>query len=139
MPADQPRTRTVGCKTTDSEYERLAAVAEDDGQTLGEWVREVLLERVDGRKPSVIEETVLGEVLALRTILLNLPGAPALADERLSAPGDAWSRNASANLLVFVPNALTGPGGWPGLGVGICGCPALRRGKGGAVDVIASD
>jgi hypothetical protein len=39
--------------------------------TLGEWVREVLLERADGRKPSVIEETLLAEVLALRTILLN--------------------------------------------------------------------
>jgi hypothetical protein len=28
MPADQPRTRTVGCKMTDSKYERLTAVAE---------------------------------------------------------------------------------------------------------------
>jgi hypothetical protein len=72
MPADQPRTRTVGCKMTDSEYERLAAVAESDGMTLGEWVREVLRERADGRKPSVIEETLLAETLALRTILLNL-------------------------------------------------------------------
>ena len=71
MPADQPRTRTVGCKMTDSEYERLAAEAEGDGMTLGEWVREVLLERADGRKPSVIEETLLAETLALRTILLN--------------------------------------------------------------------
>ncbi len=72
MPADQIRNRTVGCKMTDSEYERLSAVVETEGMTLGEWVREVLLERVDGRKPSVIEETLLAEVLALRTILLNL-------------------------------------------------------------------
>jgi hypothetical protein len=57
---------------SDSEYERLTAVAEGDGMTLGEWVREVLLERADGRKPSVIEETLLAETLALRTILLNL-------------------------------------------------------------------
>jgi hypothetical protein len=71
MSADQPRNRTVGCKMTDSEYERLSAVAEGDGMTLGEWVREVLLERADGRKPSVIEETLLAETLALRTILLN--------------------------------------------------------------------
>ena len=28
MLADQPRNRTVGCKMTDSEYERLAAVAD---------------------------------------------------------------------------------------------------------------
>jgi hypothetical protein len=71
MPADQIRNRTVGCKMTDNEYERLAAVAEGEGMTLGEWCREVLLERADGRKPSVIEETLLAEVLALRTILLN--------------------------------------------------------------------
>lgn len=72
MSADQPRNRTVGCKMTDSEYEKLAAVAEQDGQTLGEWCREVLLERAEGRKPSVIEETLLAETLALRTILLNV-------------------------------------------------------------------
>jgi hypothetical protein len=72
MPADQIRNRTVGCKMSDSEYERLSAVVESEGMTLGEWCREVLLERIDGRKPSVTEETLLGEVLALRTILLNL-------------------------------------------------------------------
>lgn len=53
MPAEQlpprARTRTVGCKMTDSEYGCLAAVAEGDGMTLGERVREVLLERADGR------------------------------------------------------------------------------------------
>jgi hypothetical protein len=56
MPADQLRNRTVGCKMNDSEYEKLARVAEQDGQTLGEWCREVLLERAEGRKPTVIEE-----------------------------------------------------------------------------------
>ena len=71
MSADQLRNRTVGCKMGESEYEKLAAVAEQDGMTLGEWVREVLLERMEGRKPTVIEETVLAETLALRTILLN--------------------------------------------------------------------
>lgn len=75
MSTDQPqraRNRTVGCKMTDSEAERLTAVAEGDGMTLGEWVREALLERMEGRKPSVIEETLLAETLALGTILLNL-------------------------------------------------------------------
>jgi hypothetical protein len=74
MSADQlprARTRTVGCKMSESEYEKLAGVAEQDGQTLGEWCREVLLERAEGRKPSAIEEALLAEVLALRTILLN--------------------------------------------------------------------
>lgn len=65
------RNRTVGCKMSESEYEKLTAVAESEGMTLGEWVREVLLERMEGRKPTVIEEAVLAETLALRTILLN--------------------------------------------------------------------
>jgi len=75
MCADQlprARNRTVGCKMSESEYEELAAVGEGDGMTLGEWCREVLLERMEGRKPTVIEETLLAEVLALRTILLNV-------------------------------------------------------------------
>lgn len=57
---------------TDREYERLAVVAEGNGMTLGERCREVLLERVDGCKPSVMEETLPAVTLALRTILLNL-------------------------------------------------------------------
>src|SRR5579885_1351025 len=61
MPADQIRNRTVGCKMTDSEAERLTAVAEGDGMTLGEWVREVLLERADGLGllPSVRREVYM--------------------------------------------------------------------------------
>jgi hypothetical protein len=90
MPADQPRTRTVGCKMTDNEYERLSAVAEGDGMTLGEWVREVLLERADGRKPSVIEETLLAEVLALRTILLNVHFTAAKGEGRISGRGGTF-------------------------------------------------
>jgi RHS repeat-associated protein len=55
-----------------NEQERFAKfISEQDGQTLGEWCREMLLEQAEGRKPSVIEETVLAETLALRTILLN--------------------------------------------------------------------
>ena len=71
MPAEQLRTRTVGCKMTDAEYERLNATAEERGITLGEWCREVLLQHTNGTKPITVEETVLAELLALRTILLN--------------------------------------------------------------------
>ncbi len=71
LPTEQVRNRTAGCKVTDSEYERLTAIAQQSGQTLGEWCRAVLLERAEGRKPSVAEESLLAEVLALRTILLN--------------------------------------------------------------------
>jgi len=71
MGTDQLRNRTVGCKMSDAEYERLVAVAEREGLTLGEWCRDVLLERANGRKAKPVEETLLAEVIALRTILLN--------------------------------------------------------------------
>ena len=71
MGTDQLRNRTVGCKMSDAEYEQLVAVAEREGLTLGEWCRDVLLERANGRKAKPVEETLLAEVIALRTILLN--------------------------------------------------------------------
>jgi len=71
MTADQLRTRTVGCKMSDAEYERLNATAGEQGVTLGEWCREVLLQHTNEAKPITVEETVLAELLALRTILLN--------------------------------------------------------------------
>jgi len=47
MPADQLRSRTVGCKMTEAEHERLNATAEEQGVTLGEWCREVLLQHAN--------------------------------------------------------------------------------------------
>jgi len=79
MSTDQPqraRNRTVGCKMTESEYEKLAAVAEGDGMTLGEWVREVLLERMEGRKATVIEEAVLAETRAGLPKSTAVPACP---------------------------------------------------------------
>jgi RHS repeat-associated protein len=72
MPAEEVRHRTVGCKVTEGEYAKLAALAEQEGRRLGEWARAVLLERAAGHKASVAEESLLAEVLALRTALLNL-------------------------------------------------------------------
>jgi hypothetical protein len=74
---------------TDAECERLTALAEREGLTLSEWCREGLLERADGAKPNGAEETVLAEVLALRTILLNVfyqlaQGVPLTAEEMQS-------------------------------------------------------
>jgi hypothetical protein len=56
---------------TEAECEQLIAVAEREGNTLSEWCREVLLRHVSAQKTRPLEETLLGEVIALRTILLN--------------------------------------------------------------------
>ncbi len=61
------RTKSIGTKVTEEEYARLEALA--GGQRLSEWVRRVLLSAAE---PSAAEPIVLAELLALRTILLNL-------------------------------------------------------------------
>jgi hypothetical protein len=60
------RTKSISTKVTDEEYAQMEALA--GGQTISEWAREVLLRAA---KSNVTEHTVLAEVLALRTILLN--------------------------------------------------------------------
>ena len=66
------RTRSIGTKVTTEEYAQIVRVAE--GHTLSEWVREVLLGMV---APQPADHVVLAEVLALRTIVLNLQFAVA--------------------------------------------------------------
>ena len=72
------RTRSVGTKLTDEEYARLESLAAARGVTPGEWVRELVLRafpKTETGQPAaeatVAEQTVLSEVLALRTILIN--------------------------------------------------------------------
>jgi hypothetical protein len=61
------RTKSVSTKVTDEEYAQFEALAGE--QTISEWARDVLLKAT---KPKAGEQTVLAEVLALRTILLNI-------------------------------------------------------------------
>jgi hypothetical protein len=61
------RTKTVSTKVTDEEYAQFEALAGE--QTISEWARDVLLKAT---KPNAGEQTVLAELLALRTILLNI-------------------------------------------------------------------
>jgi hypothetical protein len=61
------RTKSISTKVTDEEYAQFEALAGE--QTISEWVRDVLLKAT---KSNAGEHTVLAEVLALRTILLNV-------------------------------------------------------------------
>src|SRR6267378_8476667 len=62
-----PRTKSISTKVTDKEYAQLKALAGE--QTISERSRGALLKAT---KPTASEQTVLAEVLALRTILLNV-------------------------------------------------------------------
>jgi hypothetical protein len=61
------RTKSISTKVTDEEYAQFEALAGE--QTISEWARDVLLKAT---KPNAGEQAVLAEVLALRTILLNI-------------------------------------------------------------------
>jgi hypothetical protein len=61
------RTKSVSTKVTEKEYAEFEALAGE--QTISEWARDVLLKAV---KPNTCEQTILAEVLAFRTVLLNL-------------------------------------------------------------------
>src|SRR6266446_2525453 len=61
------RTKSISTKVTHEEYAQFEVLAGE--QTISEWAREVLLKAT---KPNAGEQTMLAEVLALRTILLNI-------------------------------------------------------------------
>ena len=61
------RTKSISTKVTDEEYAQFEALAGE--QTISEWARDVLLKAT---KLNAGDQTVLAEVLALRTILLNI-------------------------------------------------------------------
>jgi predicted RNA-binding Zn ribbon-like protein len=62
------RTKSIGTKVTPEEYERVRALA--GGQPISEWVRAALLDAAAHEAEA--DSVVLAELLALRTILLNL-------------------------------------------------------------------
>ena len=74
------RTKSIGTKVTPEEYDRIHALAGD--QPISEWARGALLKAADA---STADSIMLAELLALRTILLNLhfhlcSGSPVTAD-----------------------------------------------------------
>ncbi len=66
------RTKSITSKVTEEEYARLEAMAAASGQSMSEWVREVLVGHQERSAAESHEEVLLAEVLGLRTILLNL-------------------------------------------------------------------
>ena len=69
------RTKSLGTKVSEGEYARLEALASARGQSISELIRSVLLEEIaspNGHRDTVAEQTLLAEVVGLRTILLNL-------------------------------------------------------------------
>jgi len=68
------RTKSVGTKVSEAEFALLEERARGAGMRLGEWVREALLSAPAESQQSGPDsgEVALAEVLALRSLLLNL-------------------------------------------------------------------
>ena len=65
------RTKSVGTKVSEAEFALLEERARVAGMRLGEWVREALLSAPAESGPDS-GEVALSEILALRSLLLNL-------------------------------------------------------------------
>ena len=82
-PPRQLRVRSVGTKLSEAEYAQCERSAARRGLTLGEWCRQALLEAAEGPAQAPEVEAILGEILALRKIVINL-----LYGERAGEPLD---------------------------------------------------
>jgi hypothetical protein len=66
------RTKSVSTKVSEAEFAVLEEHARLAGLTLSEWVRDVLLAAPVEPGAELASEAVLAEVLALRSLFLNL-------------------------------------------------------------------
>jgi hypothetical protein len=69
-PARISRHRTASTKLTEAEYAQVEQIAEERGQWLSEWVREVILGAVrEHRAPQTV--AMFTELQAIRLLLIN--------------------------------------------------------------------
>src|ERR1700691_6603210 len=74
------RTRSVGTKVTNDEFESLTVRARKDGQTLSEWARDVLLRESRGEDRNF---DLTCEVVGLQLLLMNVL-APLARGEKMT-------------------------------------------------------
>jgi hypothetical protein len=73
------RTKSIGFKVSEEEYAQLETAAQRNGQTLGEWCREVMLYASDADQ----HDPALAEIVGVRLLLVNVL-RPLAAGEKLS-------------------------------------------------------
>jgi len=65
-------SRSVTAKVTDQEFAEIEQLTAGSNRNISEWVRECLLREIQRPRSSAEHEALLAEVLALRSIMLNL-------------------------------------------------------------------
>ncbi|MGA7413103.1 MAG: hypothetical protein WBW33_21680 [Bryobacteraceae bacterium] len=111
------RTRSVGTKVTEEEYARLEELAGETGLRLSECVRSILRDRLERAGSTDREDMVLAELLALRTILVNLLLASAKKEATTAADLRAMIERADASKWERARQAVeqprtASPGDW---------------------------
>jgi hypothetical protein len=95
------RSKSISTKVTEEEYAQFELLAGD--QTISEWARDVLLKAA---KPSPAEQTIVAELLALRTILMNILFAIANREQLTSSAMDEIIKRADAGKLAKATDRL---------------------------------
>ncbi len=72
MPKSLHRSKSIGVKVREEDFATLHALAEREGKPLAEWCRDVLMQIARHPTGTPIEQALLAEVIALRTIVGNL-------------------------------------------------------------------
>ena len=98
----RPRSKSISTKVTEEEYAHFEALAGD--QTISEWTRDALLKAA---KPSPAEQTIVAELLALRTILINILFTVANREQLTSTSMDDIIKHADAGKLAKAVERLT--------------------------------
>src|SRR5262249_3349102 len=105
---DNHRTKTVGCKMTESEHALIESLAQRKNRSLSDWCRDALLVCATGEQASKVDlaRTILEELLALRTIintiLFRIANGQKVGEEQmvtLIENADNTKRNRAEELL----------------------------------------
>jgi hypothetical protein len=65
-------TKGITPKFTETDYERLQALAERDSKPLAAWCRDVLLRVASGSQPSPFQFGIMAEITATQAVLIDL-------------------------------------------------------------------
>jgi hypothetical protein len=97
----RPRSKSISTKVTEQDYALFEALAGD--QTISEWTRDALLKAA---KASPAEQTIVAELLALRTILINILFTIANREQLTSTTMDSIIEHADAGKLAKAMDRL---------------------------------
>jgi hypothetical protein len=78
------RSRQIGVRLTDAEYEALEKLAWKSGRTVGDWSREQLLMAIEMTQSGASSMLLLTEIIGLQMFLTNAL-APLVQGDRMNA------------------------------------------------------